>query len=391
MTNDMNDDKPDAVAHDEADAIGADSYDAEPLIDGEASEGEAYVSAPPAAVKRGLGWGAVFPLFLLAAGGGAAGGWALTQYVMPNYIPLPPQAAQAAGADIDLGPLTSRLEAAEKKLAAQSSQLSFLSSEIKSGAATVKVGGVDKAFDVSPLLSRLDALEARLESGGQGAAAAPAPVTSENTSAASAAPSDEASPAVVNETPAPSIAAAKLEALAARLAVLETALSETSMSEASMSDTGGQDSQAAMIELQAMAQADETFKQDLKDELDTVRARVSQLETDIAAAQAMAAAPTVVRETVLLPPFPREAVLGALTQPRDADSQGWLNRTLKKHISVRNPEDVARANATLDEIEALTASRDYAAALALVEAMPSDVRSLAGEWMRAVKAEVETP
>ena len=129
----------------------------------------------------------------------------------------------------------------------------------------------------------------------------------------------------------------------------------------------------------------------LKAELETMRARVSRLETDITATQALAAEPTIVRETVLLPPLPREALLEALTAPRDTESQGWLNRTLKKHISVRNPQEVARANATLDEIETLTAARDYAAALKLVEAMPSDVRSLASEWTRAVKAEVQTP
>jgi len=57
---------------------------------------------------------------------------------------------------------------------------------------------------------------------------------------------------------------------------------------------------------------------------------------------------------------------------------------------VRNPQDVARANETLDRIEALVEARDYAAALALVEAMQSDVRSPANEWMRALKAEIKT-
>jgi len=50
---------------------------------------DAFSAAPPPPVKRGVGWGAVLPLFILAAAGGAAGGWALTQYVMPNYIALP--------------------------------------------------------------------------------------------------------------------------------------------------------------------------------------------------------------------------------------------------------------------------------------------------------------
>jgi len=129
MNNDMNDDKQDETFEDELDTA--------PETETENAALETYAAAAPAPIKRGLGWGAVLPLFLLAAGGGAIGGWALTQYVMPNYIPLPQSAAQpVATANIDLDPLRSRLEAAEAKLSAQSSQLSFLSSEVKSGAAS---------------------------------------------------------------------------------------------------------------------------------------------------------------------------------------------------------------------------------------------------------------
>ena len=369
MNNDMNDDKQDEKFEDELDTA--------PETETENAALETYAAAAPAPIKRGLGWGAVLPLFLLAAGGGAIGGWALTQYVMPNYIPLPQSAAQpVATANIDLDPLRSRLEAAEAKLSAQSSQLSFLSSEVKSGAASIKVGGVDKAFDVSPLLSRLDEMETRLENIGPPEGMKPKTGSAAETALAES-KSDTDSDIAVNEkttAEAPQFSKANLESLETRLAALETGLSE-----------------AAKGETPESAALDDTFKQELRDELESVRARVNQLETDISAAQALAAAPKIVRETVLLPPFPREALLAALTKPRDADSQGWLNRTLKKHISVRNPEDVARANQTLDEIESLTAAREYSAALALVEAMPSDVRSLAGEWTQAVKAEVETP
>jgi len=377
MNNDMNDDKQDETFEDELGTTPETETETETETENAALKN--YAAAAPAPIKRGLGWGAVLPLFLLAAGGGAIGGWALTQYVMPNYIPLPQSAAQpVAAANVDLGPLRSRLEAAETKLSAQSSQLSFLSSEVKSGAASIKVGGVDKAFDVSPLLSRLDEMETRLENIGPPEGMKPKTGSAAETVLAEPnSNADTDTDIAVNANTAgeaPQFSEANLESLETRLAALETGLSE-----------------AAKGETPESAALDDTFKQELRDELESVRARVNQLETDISAAQALAAAPKIVRETVLLPPFPREALLVALTKPRDADSQGWLNRTLKKHISVRNPEDVARANQTLDEIESLTAAREYSAALALVEAMPSDVRSLAGEWTQAVKAEVETP
>ena len=362
---------------------------------------DAFSAAPPPPVKRGVGWGAVLPLFILAAAGGAAGGWALTQYVMPNYIALPQSEPVSQAPDIDLEALTARLEAAEKKLLANSSQLSFLSSEVKSGAATVKVGGVDKAFDVSPLLSRIDALEAQLNASNTSGAANTAGTSVSGGTSDAAGASDapklsgaedtlEASRPAASANDAPAAFTDSLEAFETRLVVLEKSFAEV----ATLSETESQMLEGTPEELAAAEEAlavREARYDTLKAELETMRARVSRLETDITTTQALAAEPTIVRETVLLPPLPREALLEALTAPRDAESQGWLNRTLKKHISVRNPQEVARANATLDEIETLTAARDYAAALKLVEAMPSDVRSLASEWTRAVKAEVQTP
>ncbi len=337
------------------------------------------ITLAPAPSKRGVGWGAVLPLFILAAAGGAAGGWALTQYVMPNYI-APPQSASAssdlssAASEIDLAPLTARIEATEKKLSAQASQLSFLSSEIKSGTASVKVGGVDKAFDVSPLLSRIDALEAQLGASGK-------LETSGLPALSSAAP-------VLGEDGQPLAAANYLKVYENRLVTLEKSFAEVQ----ALAETSGPVLEADSDgETNAVRESREAAHESLRADLEAMRARVSQLETDITEAQALAATPTIVRETVLLPPLPRAAMVDALTAPRDADSQGWLNRTLNKHISVRNPQEVARANAALDEIETLTAARDYAAALKRVEAMPSDVRSLAADWTQAVKAEVQIP
>lgn len=293
-----------------------------------------FVAAPPAKTKRGVGWGVVLPMFLLAGIGGAVGGWALTQYVMPNYIALPQVAAETS--KTNLGPLTARIDTLEKKLAAQSSEMSFLSSEVKSGAARVTVGGVDKAFDITPLLNRLKDLETRLEA--------------QSARPNSLSPSEPAS----------------------------VEIGEVS-----------ENSSAAETSENVIAAAAMPVK-DYDEDIAQLELRIERLETDVEQARALAAVPTVVRETVLLPPFPRAALLEAMTIPRDTASQSWLDKTLKKHISVRNPQEVARAQEMLDGIEYLLESRDYAAALKLVEAMPSDVRTVANDWTRALKAEIKT-
>ena len=335
----MNDTSEHDSAADAQDLIG------ENTLRDEADALDAFVAAPPAPVKSGVGWGVVLPLFLLAGLGGAVGGWALTQYVMPNYVALPQSdAPKIEPQTVDLAPLTRRIESLEKKLSAQSSELSFLSSEVKSGAASVTVGGVDKALDITPLLTRIDALETELK-------ARPAAAT------------------IVNEDGAPVIDMSVLDDYEARLATVEKTLAEPRPVDDSSQDD---------------------LRNDLAGDIDSLRARITTLEESVAEARALAAAPTVVRETVLLPPFPREVLLEAMTAPREQEAQSWISRTLKKHISVRDPQEVARAEARLDEVDALIEAKEYGQALAIVEAMPSDVRSLASDWISAVKSEIQS-
>ena len=335
----MNDTSEHDNATDAQDLIGDDT------LRDEADARDAFVAAPPAPVKSGVGWGVVLPLFLLAGLGGAVGGWALTQYVMPNYVALPQSdAPKVEPQTVDLAPLTRRIESLEKKLSAQSSELSFLSSEVKSGSASVTVGGVDKALDITPLLNRIDALETELK-------ARPAAAT------------------IVNQDGAPVIDMSALEDYEMRLDVLEKTMSEPRPIDNALS---------------------ENLRDEFASDVDSLRARIMTLEESVAEARALAAAPTVVRETVLLPRFPREVLLEAMTAPRDQDAQSWISQTLKKHISVRDPQEVARAEARLDEVDALIEAKEYGQALAIVEGMPSDVRSLASDWISAVKSEIQS-
>lgn len=113
--------------------------------------------------------------------------------------------------------------------------------------------------------------------------------------------------------------------------------------------------------------------------------RVSVLEDGLSETQAMAAKPIVVTETVLLPSFPRAQILTALTESPLPSDAGFIEKTLKKHISVRNPEDVDAAEKTLDDIEALIEAGDIAAAREAVEALPPAALRVAADWLSAAR------
>ena len=307
-------------------------------------------------VRRGVGRGVVFPLFLCAALAGAAGGWALTRYIPPAQISQPHTE--------QIAKLSQRLTRAETTLSGQKAQLSRLSAELGKGAAAAKRGEkaqVNEA-DLEPLTSRLSRLEAAL--------AAITPGT--------AAPEQSVNSAPQNGSPA------------------QTEDSDTQ-------DTGIS-TEASLIEdeKETSPQPSETDQPDKPDkpdkpaatidfgpEIDALSGRVTRLEGQIKEAQAQAAAPNVIIDTVLLPPFPRGAVLTAMTSETSSAPKNWLDKTLKKHISVRDPEAVAQANAALDTIEKHIKTGEYVLALDAVEALPSQARSEAKTWLDAVRREVK--
>lgn len=327
-------------------SLGADSRENSELPNETEAETAAFAAR---GAKAGLRGGAVFSLFLLAGLGGAAGGWALSHH-------FPPKAAKASGPDIDLTPIEQRLERAEKTLEGQKAQLSRLTAEMRSGPATISLGAKpNKTADLQPLITRLERLEAT--AGDTGAN------TAGNTGGAKAGLSEMGG---------------------------ETAVETNSEAGSETKSESGSDAGFEAASTNSIAPpVDDLPAIDFAPDIEALSVRVAALEAGAELARTQMSAPTIIKDTVLLPPFPRAAVLAAMTSGGAAAPQSWLDKTLKKHISVRDPEQVARANSMLDEIEKNIKTGEHARALKGVEALPSQARSAAKNWIEAVRREVK--
>lgn len=343
----------------------------------EALEGE------PRSARSSIGFGSIFSLFALALGGGAFGGWALGHYVMPKFVASPyaqtpniqtPNTQAPNIERVDLQPLLSRLTAAEEKLEQHSAGLTRFTAQLSAQPARITVGkngesaNAANAPDLATLLARITALEERA-------------ATPQKLGDAGEAGSSVSDALVSDESETSMLAANYLEKVEQRLVTLEKSLSE--ISQVNIAPFEAAQAEAAQIELE---QYDE--------KISALRLRIDEVERALSAelenTKALAATPTIVKEPVLLPPFPRQAMLEILSTPEDTAQQGWIGKTLKKHISVRNPEDVARANAALDAIEKAAISGDYKGALAQLSELPSQARSAARDWAAALEREVDS-
>lgn len=343
---------------------------------------EALEPASVPAPRASIGFGRVFSLFVLALGGGAVGGWALGQYVMPKFVPSPYAQTAHDVQPIDMQPILARLSAAEDTLSQHSAGLSRLTAQINAKPATITVGqtgagsdraNIETAVDLTPILARISALEDR----------AAAPISGDAPQADSPVLDGEGTPLPDNSY---------LESVETRIAALETSLSEIGpINTENTRNTGGAETQIDAPQIDP-PQID-TSNYDEK--ISALRLRIDEVERALSAelesAKALAAVPTVVKDPVLLPPFPRQAMLDILSAPEGSAEQGWIGKTLKKHISVRNPQDVARANSALDTIENAAARGDYEGALARIAELPSQARSAARDWTAAVEREVGSP
>jgi len=78
----------------------------------------------------------------------------------------------------------------------------------------------------------------------------------------------------------------------------------------------------------------------------------------------------------LIPPFPRDDVLRATANSSEG---GWLNRTLNKHVKIRDA-DQASPESLVDQIQAYLDIGDYGEALATFDKLPSKARTAGKAW-----------
>lgn len=96
-------------------------------------------------------------------------------------------------------------------------------------------------------------------------------------------------------------------------------------------------------------------------------------------------APVAEVQKILIPPFPRDAVLDAAAK---SGQSGWLNRTLDKHVKIRDANEVSPENIA-DQIQAHLDIGDYSEAVALFDTLPSKSRSAGKAWRDAVAADIK--
>lgn len=286
---------------------------------------------------KGLGLGGAVLLFLLASVAGSAGGFALSRYIIP---------APATDITAALSPLSTQIEASDTILSEQAAQLTRLQ-------------------------SRIEALAARPAAAGSNTVGLELPENRSGNRAEVAALEAEISTLRADMT----AMGASLKAVASTVA----AQGQGSKSADSIAvETTTVDAQTAPIV--------DTRVDRLSTDLTTLQSRVDSLEANLSETRDLAIRPTIIREPVLLPPFPRDAVFEAMTEVPVAADAGWVSKTLKKHISVRNPEQVKLAERELLAITTAIEDNKIDRALELVLALPAAPRAVATAWISAAQS-----
>jgi len=120
----------------------------------------------------------------------------------------------------------------------------------------------------------------------------------------------------------------------------------------------------------------------LEARLDGLNAQVTSLETEL---RTQADRPQLVQKSAepaaaVEPDFPKEALLNAANTR--ADSQGFLSRTLNKHVSVDSPDS---PKSLIEKVETAYEKGDIYTAIKTFDRLPSDIRSAGQDWRDAAE------
>ena len=291
---------------------------------------EAFADTERSQVDRSApAWGAILTLFILSAVLGAAGGWAATQFLTPKTE------------TINIAPFETKLIDFDKTLKSQQVQLSRLQNELnalQNALPESNASEVDpKESSAAEVLDKatLERIQQDMDNVKDQIVSLQNDVTSQTMDLKPPVGVDEKLNTDVNLLQAPRITAEGLVAF--------------------------------------------------QSELETLEGRIETLEVGLSETRVLAATPVIVKDPIILPPFPREAVFKALTEMPVTEGEGLISRTLKKHISVRNPEQISKATQSLDSIESAIDTGDIETALSRLMELPEAPRAKALEWIEAAK------
>tara|TARA_R110002020_G_scaffold155992_6_gene337479 strand:- start:2400 stop:3314 length:915 start_codon:yes stop_codon:yes gene_type:complete len=120
----------------------------------------------------------------------------------------------------------------------------------------------------------------------------------------------------------------------------------------------------------------------LEDQIVGLNAQIESLEGDLEAREAQ---PKIVQPETddvksIGPKFPKQALLNAARNR--AESQGFLSRTLNKHVSVDSPDNPKNL---IEKIETAYEKGDIYTAIKTFDRLPSDIRSAGQDWRDAAE------
>lgn len=306
--------------------------------------------------RKGVGFGVVLFMSLLAAVIGVVGGGAASR-VIDQYMPGasgPDLRAELNAANETAETLSARLANLEARpeTANNNPDLTALEARITALESRAVVTASGEAVDPG-ILRRIEALE----TGGH-----TAPVDVQDIQARLAALEAVSKSGENSIDGGPATAPAVLE----RLAALESA-------EPLQTDP-------AIIErLTALENREFPVIPEPVD-LSPLLARLEALEQQSSSLRAEFDDAVAKRAAVPLPAFPRAEIVAAVSTITEED-KGWIGRTLNKHVRVRDESLVL----IVDDIEALLLQGNVDGALARVEDLPTEGREAAKAWVEAVK------
>ncbi len=316
-------------------------------------------------VRRGVGYGALIFMSLLAAIAGVIGGGLISPVINKHLTLVERPSAQAGPAATD---------AAVKALQTQMINLEAASES----SVTVE--------DMQGLEARLNNLESQIRVAADGTVLDPQIMQRLETleMAEKAAPTDltgvtsrlDALEAQSRREPADPSGVIYTSDLKARLAALEALpLLQEGAQMGIQTDPSVLERLAAVesIEIPAMPEPVD---------LSPIVSRISQLESQFEQMTVDMEKAAALRAAIPLPPFPRSDIVAAMSGAVESD-QGWMSRTLNKHVKVRDTSLIL----IVDDIEALLLQGEVDAALARVQDLPQEGRTAAQSWVEAVKAQ----
>jgi len=290
----------------------------------------------PYAARKGVGLGTVFLFSGIAAGTGTIGG-----YLLSKHMAFQTDIAQY---EASANALKTQIEDINSDLRAWTTRMNLLDTELQSLKSRPTPALSEDGF--SDIITRLDALETRVTTFG---GATPEPGLT-----------------VMPDTPA--TGADIIKSLQTRLADLTTRIE--------ILETTGLDVTAMKTELTTLQTRIGTIASNTSKQFTSATRRIGAIEEQI---EDMVKSPSA----HILPPFPREAVLTALSRPGHP-GQGWFSRALGKHVVIRDDGAIAM----VENIESLIARGDITSALEMTNDWPESARNAAKDWISAAHSAV---